>query len=395
MPTLLQINETANSCSHGKIANEIGVLAMEHGWRSVIAYGRWANRSQNELLRIGTDFDVSEHGVEARLFDNQGLASRAATKKFIRQIEELCPDVIHLHNIHGYYLNYKLLFEYLNGTNIPVVWTLHDCWPITGHCSHFVTVNCEKWKRGCNDCDLKGKYPKSYIDRSNRNYVLKKQLFSSNNKLHLVTVSNWLAKIVEQSFLKNHFFRVIYNGVDIDLFKPINVVNNGKYRLLGVSNVWNEEKGLNDIFMLREILDDEYEIVLVGLTKRQVERLPKGIIGIEHTSSVQELVGYYSSSNILLNPTYADSFPSVNLEALACGTPVITYRTGGSPEAIDSDTGLVVNQGDVSGMASAIVRLCHLNQIELSNKCRARAENLFDCKKQFNDYLLLYEQLLK
>ena len=395
MPTLLQINETANSVSHGKIAEEIGKLAISKGWRSVIAYGRWATPSQSELIRIGSKFSVIEHGIESRLLDNHGLASRRATRTFIRQIEEIKPDIIHLHNIHGYYLNYQLLFKYLNETNIPVVWTLHDCWSFTGHCAHFVKAGCEKWKTGCYDCPLKNLYPKSFIDRSNRNYSLKNELFGSNNNLHIVAVSDWLAGHVRHSFFKDKDIHVIKNGVDLKVFIPSFCEDNRKHRILGVSSVWYKSKGLIDFCELWEMLDHEkYEIVIVGLTKKQIANLPQGIIGIERTESVKELVSLYSSADVLVNPTYADTFPTVNLEALACGTPVVTYRTGGSPEAVSPETGFVVEQGDINGLVDAIKEISAKGKSYYQSKCRERAEQLFDKNKCFEAYLNLYETLI-
>ncbi len=396
MPTLLQINSSANASSHGKIAEAVGRLAMEQGWRSFIAYGRRVNPSKSELIHVGTSYDLKEHGLESRLLDNQGLASRNATKKFLRQVEEIKPDLIQLHNIHGYYLNYKLLFEYLNSTNIPIIWTLHDCWSFTGHCAHFVTAGCEKWKTGCYGCPLKGDYPKSFVDRSKRNYELKKKLFTANPNLHIVTVSDWLASLVKQSYFRDKEVRIIKNGVDLDVFKPMPFEKTNKYRILGVSGVWTKEKGLYDIFRLREMLDvDKYEFILVGLNKKQIEELPKGVAGLERTESIGELATLYSSANVLINLTYADTFPTVNLEALACGTPVVTYRTGGSPEAIDEKTGIVVEQGDVSAIANAVVKMCSLNRDQLKSDCRLRAEKEFNRNDRFKDYMNLYNEVLK
>ena len=202
MPSLLQINETVNSGSHGVIAEGIGQSVIEKGWDSAIAYGRWSNASKSKLIKIGSLFDVIEHGLESRVFDNHGLASRNATRALIRKIRVFNPDIIHLHNIHGYYLNYCFLFEYLNSVSTPVVWTVHDCWAFTGHCSHFVSAGCEKWRTGCYDCELIHSYPKSFVDKSRRNYELKKTLFCSNNNLHIVAVSDWLSEQVKQLSLQ-------------------------------------------------------------------------------------------------------------------------------------------------------------------------------------------------
>ncbi len=395
MPTLLQINIFANSGSHGKIAESIGRLAIGKGWCSVIAYGRFATPSQNELIRVGSDWSNREHVLESRLFDNHGLASRKATRCFIKQIEELKPDIIHLHVIHGYYLNYKILFEYLNSIDTPVVWTFHDTWAYTGHCGHYGSINCKKWKTHCDSCPLMWKdYPKSIIDRSKKNFTLKKQLFTANSNLHIVAVSNWLKHDVEQSFLQDKDIRVIHNGVDLDVFTPTEQPSNGKFRVLGVASQWGPLKGLEDFYKLRELLPCDYEIILVGLNKKQVAQLPEGITGIERTESVEKLVELYSSATVFINPTYADTFPTTNIEALACGTPVITYNTGGSPEAVDCETGIVVEKRDIQGIEKAIKQLSNKDRTQLRNACRNRAVRLYNKNERFQDYIKLYEELL-
>lgn len=396
MPTLLQINLSANVGSHGRIAEDIGRLAISEGWRSVIAYGRAASPSQSELIRVGGRMNLYEHLIETRLFDNHGLASRFATKNFVKQIEELKPDVIHLHNIHGYYLNYRILFDYLNKTNIPIVWTLHDCWAFTGHCGHFIMANCERWKIGCGHCPITHtEYPKSFIDRSARNYKLKSEIFGANQNIHIVTVSEWLAGLVRQSFLKEKDIRVINNGIDLNVFKPTPVKGDGCYRVLGVSNLWSGVKGLPDIIRLRELLDREkYEIVVVGVSKEQIADLPEGIVGIERTASAAELATYYSSANVFVNPTYADTFPTVNLEALACGTPVVTYKTGGSPESVDAKTGVVVEQGDVKAMAEAVQMICDQGKDAYAESCREKAEQKYGKMDRYKEYLSVYKLVM-
>lgn len=398
MPKLLQINITANWGSTGSIAESIGIAVINAGWESYIAYGRWSRKSQSQLIRVGNSLDKYLHYAEQLVKDNEGLCSRRATRNLIRQIAYIKPDVIQLHNIHDHYLNYRLLFDYLNETDIKVVWTFHDCWAFTGHCFHFVTVGCEKWKTECHNCPLKGDYPQSFMDCSKRNYKLKKQLFGANKNMLIVPVSEWMADFVKQSFLKDKEIQVIKNGVDLNIFKP-GTPNDGKKRILGVSGVWNKDKGLYDFHRLREFLNpNDYEIVLVGLSKEQVKELPNGITGIEHTESVQELAELYASATVFVNPTYADTFPTVNLEALACGTPVITYKTGGSPEAVTSETGWIVEQGNVEGIASTIKSLGLKKDEEVKAQrqaCRERAEKEFDKNKCFEKYLHLYESLLK
>ncbi len=345
-------------------------------------------------IQSDSKLEELEHYFESFLFDNHGLASRRSTKRTIKIIEDIKPDIIHLHCIHGYYINYKLLFNWLNSTTIPVVWTFHDCWAFTGHCSHFLTAKCEKWQHeGCHDCPLKGNYPKSLLDHSHRNFILKKELFTANRNLHIVAVSNWLASLIRDSFLGDKDIRVINNGVDIDVFKPCASKNKGKFRIIGVASAWGKDKGLWDFITLRNHLSEsDFDIMLVGLTPSQIRNLPHGIEGYPRTNSAEELAKFYSQADVLVNPTYADSLPTVNIEALACGTPVITFRTGGSPDIIDDKTGVVVEQGDIEGLANAVKEM--KERPLLSKDCRDRAINLYDKRTRFVDYLRLYEELL-
>lgn len=395
MPSLLQINITANWGSTGKIAESIGKAALGNGWDSYIAYGRWCNPSQSRLIKIGGRWDKYFHFAEQSVRDNEGLCSRNATKRLIRRIEEIKPDVVQLHNIHDHYLNYQLLFEYLNCTSIKVVWTFHDCWAFTGHCFHFVTKDCMKWKTGCSNCPMKNVLPKTLFDRTRKNYELKKRLFVECKNLTIVPCSDWMAGFVRESFLKDKRIEVIKNGVDLNVFKPlVRNDNESSFRILAVSSVWNDEKGLYDIFRIRELLPEYYAITIVGLSSKQIGQLPVGINGIERTQNVNKLVKLYSNANVLINPTYADTFPTVNLEALACGTPVITYRTGGSPEAIDENTGTVIEQGDVETMTEAIKVVCGKDRQKYIAACRERAEENFDEEKCFETYVELYEDLI-
>jgi len=251
MRTLLQINSVVNSGSTGRIAEEIGQTAISQGWESYIAYGRNKRLSQSQLIKIGTDWDIKMHGLQTRLFDRHGLGSKSATQIFIKQIEAIKPDIIHLHNIHGYYLNIEVLFNFLASTQIPVLWTLHDCWPFTGHCVYFDFVGCKKWLTQCNNCPQTRTYPASFfLDRSTQNFNLKKELFTGVHNLTLVPVSQWLANLLRQSFLKNLPIQVINNGIDIETFKPVPSNNlrfkfklQSKFIIIGVANIWSERKG--------------------------------------------------------------------------------------------------------------------------------------------------------
>lgn len=396
MPKLLQINIVSNLLSTGKIANGIAAVAESNGWESYIAYGRTAKPGVSREIRVGSMLDEYEHYVEHRLFDNDGLASRYATKRLVRQIEELKPDIIHLHNIHDHYLNYRILFEYLNSINTPIVWTLHDCWNFTGGCGYYDSIDCMKWKTGCDRCPMNRL---RLFDRTRMHYNLKKELFSVNKNLTLVPVSNWLADPLKESFLKDKPVKVIHNGIDTTVFHPYDVKQvNEKYGLtekfvvLGVASPWSARKGLNDFVKLSGMIDHSYQIILVGLNDKQIASLPKNIIGIKRTSNATELAELYSRADAFANPTYSDNFPTTNIEALACGTPVITYKTGGSPEAIDEKTGVTVSQGDVEALTDAI-REMRANPLSRED-CRKRAEEMYDKEKCFGEYVMLYEELI-
>lgn len=387
---ILQINTIANSGSTGRIAEEIGNVLMKHGHESYMAYGRGNRPSKSKRIKIGTTKDIYQHGVQTLLFDKHGLGSRKATKTFIKTVDEIQPDAIGLHNIHGYYINYPVLFKYIKEKQIPVVWTFHDCWPFTGHCSYFDTVNCEKWKTHCQKCPLTGNYPKALKDRSFQNFEDKQEAFLGVQKLKIVTPSHWLGRLVKLSFLKDYPVEVIHNGIDLDVFRPLNKTHNPQKKIvLGVASTWDARKGLKDFIALRSHLQADYKIVLIGLSSKQIENLPEGIIGIERTENVEELVEWYNKAGVFVNPTYVDNFPTTNIEALACGTPLITYQTGGSPEAIFDTTGVVVPQGSISDLAQAVLSV-EKDQDRIT-ACRKNAINLFNAQDRYLDYLNLYQ----
>ncbi len=402
MEKLLQINSVVNSGSTGRIAEEIGQAAIAAGWKSYIAYGRNDRPSQSELIKIGNDWDIKLHGIQTRLFDRHGLGSRSATKELIGKIKEISPDIIHLHNIHGYYINIEILFNYLRKTNIPVIWTFHDCWPITGHCAHFTFVGCEKWKTHCNNCPQQKNYPSSWVvDRSEKNYNLKKKLFTSLPNLTLVPVSNWLSGILKESYLQHYPLNVIHNGINTEVFKPssdndfrIKYSLENKFILLGVATNWEKRKGLKDYIELSKHLNSDYQIVLVGLSREQIDQLPDNVLGIERTESVEELAIMYSEANIVLNLSYEETFGLTTVEGFACGTPGIVYNATASPELIDESTGLVVEQGDINGLTDAIIKIKKNGKQSYSDACVNRAHRLYKKEDRYKEYIDLYDSLL-
>lgn len=399
---ILQINTTINSGSTGKIAEDIGKLLIKNGHTSYIAFGRGNRPSESIKIKIGSQLSIYWHWLITAFFDKHGFGSKKASFELIKQIEKIKPDIIGLHNIHGYFLNMEILFKYLQKSNIPVVWTLHDCWAFTGHCTFFDSVNCEKWKLQCHQCPKTKFYPSSYLfDNSKKNYSIKKTLFNLLD-IHLITPSNWLNGLVKQSFL-NHSVNTIYNGIDLSIFKINEKTNtsiikeqfNNKSVILGVASIWDKRKGLDDFIALSQILDrNKFQIILIGLSKDQITNLPPQLIGIERTENIQQLADYYNLTDVFINPTWQDNFPTTNIEALACGTPVITYKTGGSPEAIDENTGIVVNKGDIKGLEQAIHVIIKNGKSFYQDNCRKRAELLFDKNERYLDYIKLFESIL-
>lgn len=400
MKKLLQINVSANFGSTGRIAEMIGHYAKENGYECYMAYGRDFRSGELNYYRIGSDTSIKCHYLLSRLFDRQGFGSYWATRQLIKYIKTINPTIIHLHNIHGYYINYRLLFQYLKEVNIPVVWTMHDCWPFTGHCSHFAFIGCDKWKTCCENCPGLRVYPPSvFLDNSRENYRLKKELFSGIiDRLTIIPVSNWLEDLVRESYLKGANIKTIHNGIDTSTFRDMgttypNLPKNKKI-VLAVTGVWDEKKGFNDVLELSKILSDEYRIVMVGLTAKQLTMIPQNIIGIMRMDNLAQLASLYATADVYINPTWEDNFPTTNIEALSCGTPVITYRTGGSVEAVTSETGAVVEQGDINALKSEIERICSLDRNILKTKCREHAVANFEMRDRYKEYIDLYDTIL-
>lgn len=408
MPKLFQITIEANINSVGRIAEQIGLTAIKHGWESYITYSRSFRKSKSNLIKIGSKFDIYRHVIMTRLFDRHCLHSTKATKRLIKQIEEINPDIIQLHHIHGYFLDMKLLFNYLAKAGKPVVWIFHDCWAFTGHCSHFDRIGhkCNRWLTECHNCPFKRAYPSSILfDRSRKNFILKKKLFNSVPNLTIVSVSQWLNSIVGDSFLKGNKLECIPNGIDINQFNIRNEkedslikygINPKRRYIVGVASTWTISKGFNDFIKLRDILSPEIQVVMVGLSPKQIKTLPSGIIGIRKTDNADDLATLYSKAEVFVNPTYSDTFPTVNIEAQACGTPVVTYDTGGSPEIIENNvTGLVVPRGNVAAMAEAINKIMQEWNLQIcAQACRNRVVEHYDRETNFNKYIDLYNRLL-
>ncbi|MDM8209867.1 glycosyltransferase [Mediterraneibacter glycyrrhizinilyticus] len=394
---VLQITAFSGWGCTGRIAVGIHEALIKEKHESAIAWGRINTANDGvETIQIGSTIDQNFHGLYTRLTDKCGFGSKRATEKFLGEIERYSPDLIQLHIMHGYYINLEILFTYIKNKNIPVVWTFHDCWAFTGHCPYFDLVACEKWKTGCHHCQQKKHHPTSLlIDNSAWNWKKKKELFTDIKNLTVVTPSKWLAGLVKESFLKECPVVVINNGINLNDFKPTNSNIRKNYGLekkkivLGVSSSWSECKGLDVFIQIAGKLPADYQIILVGLNKNQLNSLPKNIIGIQKTDSVTELAGFYSEANVFVNPTYEDNYPTTNLEAIACGTPVITYETGGSVEAvIESHFGSIVPQRNIDALLKEIITLSTREKMDCNNL------DWLDQNLKFLEYVDLYKKIL-
>ncbi len=345
---VFEINVVYDVGSTGRIAAQLKHGVEADGGECIAAYGRGLSKEEN-TYHIGSTADVYYHVAMTRITDRAGLYSSAATQKLCKKITEFAPDVIHLHNLHGYYLNVELLFEFLKSYGKPVIWTLHDCWAFTGHCAYFTDAHCEQWRSHCQKCPLKSRYPASWMaDNCRDNFERKKNAFCSLPKLTIVTPSQWLADLVRQSFLSDYPIKVVYNGIDTGQFRYTpsdfrkTIGAEGKMLLLGVSGVWDRRKGLDDFMELSEELDERYQIVLVGLNKRQLRGLPNRMIGLGHTDSVKQLAQIYSAADYYLNLSREETFGLTVAEAIACNTLPIVYEGTACAEVVRQSAGKVI-----------------------------------------------------
>ena len=395
---ILQVNVVGASGSTGRIVQSLLRSLRERGHEGRIACGRDVPA---DGMAIGGRADVLRHVALTRLSDRHGYGSRGATLAFLRQAEAYEPDLIHLHNIHGYYLHVGELFSWLKRSGVPVVWTLHDCWAFTGHCAYFDYAGCARWQEGCRDCPQRGAYPTSlFLDRSAANWRDKRECFNGLPHLTLVTPSRWLAGLAGRSFLKGVPCRVIPNGVDTAVFQPRPGrervrrqmgISDGKRLYLAAANVWEPRKGLAFLREMLPRLQADETLAVLGLENG---RLPAPALCLPRVERVEELAELYGASDAFLNPTLEDNLPTVNLEALACGTPVATFASGGSPETVDAGIGRVCERGDAAGLLAAARELAHGGEA-VRAACARRAAALYDASRQSAAYVELYEEILR
>lgn len=398
---IAQINMLANG-STGKIMFGIADAARAKGHEvrtfSPFVYSKYGKvyvPDDDRHVTFGTRSENRRHYYVGTVFGVNGWLSKKGTKQLVRELEAFSPDVIHLHNLHNFTFHLPTLFGYIQKNGIKTVWTLHDCWSFTGHCPHFEMIGCEKWKSGCGGCPQKRIYPKTLLDTTRRMYRKKKALFGGVEDMTLVTPSKWLASLVGQSFLRDYPVQVVNNGIDLALFKPTasdvraRYDCEGKYLLLGVAFDWGKRKGLDVFCELARRLDDRYRIMLVGTNEHIEAQLPANVITVRRTADQAELAALYTAADVFVNPTREDTFPTVNIEALACGTPIVTFCTGGSPEIGDDTCAVVVDRDDTEAMLHEIERVCEQRPYA-AQACRDRAMR-YDATQQFEEYLTLYE----
>lgn len=388
---VVQINSVCGQGSTGKIAVDISRSLTEKGIENYILYGI-GKSEYPKGISISDMYYVKMNILMTRIFGKHGFYSHGATHKLIKSLKRIKPDVIHLHNLHGHYLNIRMLFRYIKKYNVKTIWTLHDCWSFTGHCSHFNFVGCEKWKTGCYNCEQLREYPVSLIfDRSRGGYKAKKKVFSGVNDMTIVTPSEWLGELVSQSYLKDYKTLTVNNGIDLSVFKPCEsdikdrLGIGDKKMLIAVSGHFGERKGYKYYIYLAKRLPEDYVLVMVGVSEGQKNELPENVIGITRTENQRELAELYTAADAMVNLTLEDTFPTVNIEAIACGTPVITWEIGGSPEIAGNECGKVEKALDLDGIYEAIMSVA-----KDEDNCVKRAKEKFDKSKMIETYMELY-----
>jgi len=396
---VLQINTFYQFGSTGRIVRDLKMLCEQQGIESYAAFGPEIDNGEDRILRLQSIPRRKLNILRTRLFDCHGFYNEEETKRLINWIEEIRPDVIHLHNLHNHFVHVGRLFEYIKQHNVPVIWTLHDCWPFTGHCAYFDYSGCEKWKTGCGHCTSLRNYPPTwFFDRTDKNYRLKKDTFTGVQRLTLVTPSQWLAGLTRDSFLNEYPVEVINNGVDTNVFCPSenNIKNSldicGKKMFLAMATMFDRRKGTEYLLQLPKLLNDDEVLVLVGLAEDQKKVFAQDrCIGLGRTNNVKELAAYYSAADVFINPTLEDNFPTTNIESLACGTPVVTFRTGGSPESVDDSVGCVVEKGDLQAMLQSSREIISRGKGNYSTNCVEKACRLYNKDIQYMKYIELYK----
>lgn len=400
---IIEINTTESSGSTGRIAAQIQKYVNDRGDQCKIAFGYGKGEGTTDFSMYSWS-GTHIHSFLSRKLCMQGRCSWFQTYRLVRFLKKEKPDIVHLHNIHGHYLNYEILFRYLNGIQIPVVWTFHDCWPYTGKCAHYSVAGCDRWKTECFDCPNLQTYPDSSFDGSRRNFYNKKRCFTKLKKLHIVCNSDWLKSQVEESFFKGKYITRIYNGVDTGVFCPKTSnevkktaekygIEPEKKVILGVSGVWKADKGLQVFLELARTVTPDYRIVLVGVSHSQKESLPESIVAIERTENMQELAALYTRADVLVNASKEETFGMVTAEAMACGTPVVVSSRTACPEIVDQSVGLVVSMDSVEELTDAVKVICTDGKEKYRDSCVSKIQEFYSVEGMNRSYYDLYKRI--
>ena len=396
---VFQINSVCGIRSTGRICTDLAELLEERGHQCKIAYGREKvpEKYQKYAVEIGSKVSTYSHAKRARLFDCAGFGSKRATKRLIKQIIDFNPDIIHLHNLHGYYIHVGELFKFLKNYNRPVLWSFYDCWSFTGHCAHFDFNGCDKWKTDCAQCKHKSEYPKSLVIRAKRNYQKKKSLFTNVPKLRLIVPSKWMASMVAQSYMQDYPVSLLPNCIDLTSFSLQESdfkEKNGlidKFVVLGVSSFWNKLKGLEFFNRLADELDeDKYKVVLVG--KGEESEISNKILHIPATNNIKQLCEIYTMADVFVNPTLQETQGLTTVESFACGTPAIVFKAGGAPECVDNTCGITIEKGDYKGLIESVKKM-QSGEIRFNSADCIKVANKYDAKQLYQNFISLYEEI--
>ncbi len=395
---VLQINACYGYLSTGIIVEDIEKLLIENGCESYIGYQSKAKEMSNGY-KIGTGLDRKFHGLYSRIFGKQGYVSKNQTRKFLKWVDEIKPDIVHLHNLHSNYLNFNILISYLAENNIKTVYTFHDCWAFTGKCTHYSFVKCNKWKEACGNCPKnKHEVPSLFFDVTSKVIKDRTEHLNKISDLTIVSCSNWMKKQVELSHLTPKKVVTIYNGVNTNIFKPHensfrkDYSLNDKFVILGFANKWCLENNMAGVKSLVEQLKDDEKIVIVGCNEEQKKYFSayKKVIALGFIKDRLELSDIYASSNVFVNLTYEDTLPTVNMESLCCETPVITFNSCGSPELVSNENGMVVEQGNFDAIRKSI-DIIKNDGIKVDYN---KVKEVFDREKCYKKYIDLYRQIV-
>lgn len=390
---LVQINMSCGSGSTGKICIAVSRLLTEKGIENYIMYSL-GNSDYSLGRRYMERREVKLQALRSRILGNYGFNSKKATGRLIAMLDEIGPDVVHLHNLHAHNCQLETLFTYFKEKNVKIYWTFHDCWAFTGYCPHYDMIGCDRWKTGgCQNCPQKGRYS-WFFDKSRELFEKKKELFTGL-PMTVITPSHWMAEQVKQSFLNIHDVKVIHNGINLEIFRPRESdfrrrygIGEDRYVILGVSFGWGERKGLDVFVELSKRLDDRFQLVLIGTDDDTDRQLPSNVISIHRTQNQIELAEIYTAADLLVNPTREENYPTVHMEALACGTPVLSFATGGCAEMLDDTCGMTVPKNDVVAMEHAAVAICQ-GKLYSSEACVLKAREFCESAR-FKEYVALY-----